>query len=116
MGGEQHGDSAFKATDLFPDLDEDINRRINHAEVRIKYWVILGVLVNVIALVGLGAPLVYYLGTMQAQAGVAIANLSKTSDAQLAMASEVQDNKYRTASVEQWAESQGYRPPPQMGK
>lgn len=100
----------IKATDLFPDLDEDIDRRIAHAETRIKYWVIIGVLANVAALIGLGAPLIYYLGSMQAQASVAIASLSKSSDQLERQQNWIRKREMKDASLEAWAKTKGYQP------
>lgn len=105
-------ETPIKATELFPDLDEDIDRRILHSETRIKYWVIVGVLVNVLAVIGLGAPLIYYLGTMQAQATAAIASLNKSDEVQDRQDRWIRDHEIRDASLEQWAQRQGYTPPP----
>lgn len=105
-------DGPIKATELFPDLDEDMDRRILHSETRIKYWVIVGVLANVIMLIGLGAPLIYYLGTMQAQATAAIASINKSNEIQDRQERWIRDHEIRDASLEQWAQGQGYTPPP----
>lgn len=47
--------------------DRDVSQRILHSETRIKNWVIGGVLANLVVLIGIGAPMVYYLGQLSAQ-------------------------------------------------
>ena len=70
-------DNPVSAFELFPGLEEDITRRIGHSETRIKNWIISGILANLVILIGIGAPLIYYLGTMQAQATTAMAQVAK---------------------------------------
>jgi hypothetical protein len=50
--------------------DRDVSQRILHSETRIKNWVIGGVLANLVILIGIGAPMVWYLGQLSAQVGV----------------------------------------------
>lgn len=58
--------------------DADVNRRIELSETRIKYWVIAGVIANLLAAISLGIPLVYYLGSLNTQTATAITKLDKS--------------------------------------
>src|SRR5215204_1288607 len=54
----------LRALDLFPDLSDEIDRRITHSETRIKYWVLVGVVVNFLIAVGAAIPVIYASGTI----------------------------------------------------
>lgn len=49
---------------MSPILSDEIDRRIQHAEQRIKFWVISGVLANVLILISATVPTVFYLGQL----------------------------------------------------
>lgn len=68
-----------ESTDAYAAFDRDVSSRLMHLETRIKYWVIAGVVTNLLALIGLGIPLVYYLGTLNAQTSAAISTVNITS-------------------------------------
>jgi len=97
-------------------LHEDMDRRILHSETRIKNWVIAGVLANLLVLIGIGAPLVYYLGSISAQSTMAITQLSETNNRLAIMDRWIRRHEVWDATVEAWMESQGYRPPPSAGR
>lgn len=46
---DERGIPQVRATDLFPELSDDIDRRIMHSETKIKLWVIGAVLANAMA-------------------------------------------------------------------
>lgn len=100
-------DNPVSAFELFPTLEEEVDRRITHSETRIKFWVISGVLANLIVLIGLGAPLVYYLGTMQAQATTAMTGLSQLTAEVEKRGSWMQEREMWEARVEAKLEAQG---------
>lgn len=92
------------------DLHEDIDRRISHSEMRIKNWVIAGVLANLLVLIGIGAPLVYYLGSISAQSVMAITQLNATQT-QLSTINEwIRRREIKDAAVEAWMQGKGFRP------
>lgn len=68
-----------ESTEAYAAFDRDVSGRLAHLETRIKYWVIAGVVTNLLALIGLGIPLVYYLGTLNAQTTAAIATVGTTT-------------------------------------
>ena len=70
----------IRARDLFPELDEDIDRRILHSETRIKYWVVAGVIANLVTLLLGGIPMVYYLGQMSEKMNMALVSNKLTTD------------------------------------
>lgn len=49
---------------MSPIMSDEIDRRIQHAEQRIKFWVISGVLANLLILIGATVPTVFYLGQL----------------------------------------------------
>ena len=49
---------------MSPILSDEIDRRIQHAEQRIKFWVISGVLANLIILLIATVPTIFYLGQL----------------------------------------------------
>jgi hypothetical protein len=96
--------------------DQDVTRRLDHAETRIKYWVVAGICANLLALVGLGIPMVYYLGTLNAQTTQALTTVN-TSAAQLSqLNSRLARLEFQAASREAWMVSQGYNPPHTPGE
>lgn len=95
----------------FPSLEDDIERRIEHSEGRIKYWVIAGILANLVALVGIGIPLVYYFGSMQAQSVSAASSLSALTNNVALNQNRLQSIEFRQQMLEVWAESEGFRAP-----
>ena len=49
--------TTLKAIDLFPGLDSDIDRRIAAAETRLKFWIVMGVLTNLLIGLSVAIPL-----------------------------------------------------------
>lgn len=97
--------------ELFPELSQDVDRRIAHAETRIKYWVVAGVLVNLVSLVIAAIPLVYYLGGVQAQTGSVAQTVQSTSTELQRRGDWMQDRELWEQSMESWAQQKGYIPP-----
>ena len=97
--------------DVYSAYDADVNRRIQHAETRIKYWVIGGVLANLLALVGLGAPLVYYLGTLNAQTTSAITTVATVNTNLSKMDDKLRELEFRQRSVMTYLKGKGFEPP-----
>lgn len=97
--------------DLFPELSQDMDRRILHAETRIKYWVVAGVLMNLLIFLSAGLPLVYYLGQIQTQARAALDTIKTTTQVVNDRNKAIQRQELWEQSIESWAESKGYKPP-----
>lgn len=106
---KQGDDFTLKATDLFPDLSDDIDRRIAHAEVRIKYWVMAGILANLLAIVLAAIPLVFYLGSIQSQTAQALSKINDTADEVDQRRVWMQNREIWEAQVQTYLEAQGFK-------
>lgn len=107
-----------KATDLFPELSNDMDRRIAHSETRLKFWVVGGVLANLIALAAIGLPMVYYAGKLveqiEADRLVAKAELIEAAERDAILAARgiwMQDRRAWELSVEPFLKDLGWTPP-----
>lgn len=80
-----------------------------HSEGRIKYWVIAGVVANLVMLITIGAPAVYYFGSMQAQSVSTLDAILKVSDQITQISKDNQNQEIRLQLLEGWASSNGYR-------
>lgn len=100
-----------KGTELFPDISDEIDRRIVHSEQRIKSWVMGGILANLMILACTAVPSVFYLGQMSQN----ISQLVSTVNENKAKIAESDDWKRKReiweSSVEQFLKPQGYDPP-----
>jgi hypothetical protein len=94
MGGILAEPPHVAATELFPELSDEIDRRISHAETRIKFWVMAGIAVNLLVAVAAAIPLVFSMGqisrdisvstsTQQAQAIELVAQRKWMADRQI---------------------------------
>lgn len=50
--------------ELYPEWSTEVDRRIAASEIRIKFWVVGGTLMNFIVAVGAAIPLIFYMGTI----------------------------------------------------
>lgn len=48
--------------ELYPEWSSEVDRRIAASEVRIKFWVVGGALVNFIVAIGAAIPMIFYMG------------------------------------------------------
>jgi len=98
--------------ELFPDLSEEIDRRIMHSETRIKYWVVGGVLVHLLTLAISVIPVVFYLGQISRDISDATNKVNalqvKSDESNTEAARWIRDRMAWEASIEQWAASKGY--------
>jgi hypothetical protein len=51
--------STLRALDVFPDLSDELDRRIGHSETRIKYWVLVGVITNFLIALSAAIPVIW---------------------------------------------------------
>lgn len=79
LGG---GNEQTRGIDIFPDISDEIDRRIQHSEQRIKTWVLGGIAANLLVAIIAAIPTIFYMGQMsrdiaqtQQQILVAIAKL-----------------------------------------
>lgn len=61
------------AEDLFPDWGVDVDRRIAASESRIKFWVLGGVITNLVVAVGAAIPLVFFFGQISRDIAATVA-------------------------------------------
>lgn len=96
----------------YDSYDADVNRRIEASESRIKYWVISGIVANLLAMMGVGIPMVYYLGTLNAQTTQAIADMNKSVLDREQQAAKISEIEYRQRSAIQFLHDKfGYQTP-----
>jgi hypothetical protein len=63
MSGERISLSPeVRGSDLFPDVSDEIDRRISHSEQRIKTWVLAGVAANLLVAITAALPMIFYVG------------------------------------------------------
>ncbi len=98
-------------TDLFPDISEEMDRRVNHSEHRIKYWIVVGILANLITLILAAIPVVFYLGQMTTTASQALATIQQQQVQLNEMRQWKEQRVLWETSAEQWMISKGYVPP-----
>jgi len=100
--------------DLFPDLSAEIDRRILHSEQRIKYWVIAGVLAQLMTLVIAVIPVIFFLGQISRDISAATLKID-SQQAQMDRKNDLYELRFRERmmwqySAEQWMRSKGYKP------
>lgn len=103
--------SDVRGLELFPDMSEEIDRRIQHSEHRIKYWIVVGVLANLITLIGAAIPMVFFLGQMTSTASQALTTIQDQQSELDTMRIWREDRNLWESSAEQWMMSKGYIPP-----
>lgn len=95
------GSDPVRGIDVFPDISDEIDRRIIHAEQRIKTWVLGGIAANLLVAILAAIPTIFYMGQMsrdiaqtQQQIVIALAAL-KDQD------SRIQENTVWRARMEE---------------
>lgn len=96
----------LRAIDLFPDLSEELDRRISHAETRVKYWVLVGVIVNFLVAVAAAVPVVYSSGQIAADIRTSLSTQQAQSVELAARAKWMEDRMIWEARVEAALEAQ----------
>lgn len=61
-----------RGNDLFPDISDEIDRRIIHSEQRIKTWVLAGIAANLIVAIIAAIPTIFYMGQISRDINQAI--------------------------------------------
>ena len=104
-------DHQVRATDLFPELSSDIDRRIQHSETRIKFWIIGGVLANLLVAMAGALPIIYSLGQMTTQFDAALKTMTQLKDDGVDADTWREERLLWEFSVEQHLRRSGYIPP-----
>lgn len=111
MEGFLHEVFPAMANEAYEAYDRDISRRLEHAETRIKYWVVAGICANLLALVGLGIPLVYYVGSMNAQTSQSLGAVAIFTNQLPTINERLSRIEFEAAARETWMTQRGYVPP-----
>lgn len=93
--------------------DRDVSQRILHSETRIKNWVIGGVLANVLVLIGVGAPMVWYLGQLSAVANVSVGTVTRLDSEVRKLREDSDRMDFRQTSMVEYLQRHGYQVPPE---
>jgi hypothetical protein len=72
----------LRLEELYPEWSSEVDRRISASEVRIKFWVVGGALMNFIVAVGASIPLIFYMGQISTNISQSSADL-KTQTSRL---------------------------------
>lgn len=97
--------------ELYPNLGDGVNQRVRDSEHRIKFWVISGILVNVVAMIMVAVPIVYYFG-QASQASIAMSQTVAKNRLDLdALQRQTQDIDTWIATAEQFLITKGFTPP-----
>lgn len=99
------------AFDIFPDLQNDIDARVQNSEVRLKNWVLAGVIANLLVAIGGAGPIVFYLGQISRDISTSLQTQQAQQVELQARAKWMQERMIWEARMEAWAESKGYKPP-----
>lgn len=82
--------------EIAKEWSEEIDRRIVTSEIRIKLWIIGGILANLLVAMGGAIPITYNLGKMTQSFDMTVDKLIESNT--------------RVDGLEDWAVDQGYRP------
>jgi hypothetical protein len=88
------------ASDLFPDWEADVDRRIAASEGRIKFWVLGGVLTNLFVAVCAAIPLIFYTGQISRDIAASLQTQQSQTVELAARAKWMQDRMIWEARVE----------------
>lgn len=103
---------AVRGVELFPDIDEEMDRRILHSEQRIKNWVLIGILSNIGILMGAGIPSVYYLGQVSRDVAMMAAKVNEQQEILDSRSKWIDDRIKWEIYAEEWMKTKGFVPPP----
>lgn len=106
----------LRALDLFPDLSEEIDRRIIHSETRIKYWVLVGVIVNFLIAIGAAIPVIWTSGQISADIRSSLQAQQSQALEMAARGKWMQDRMVWEARVEAALNAKGMRIPEENGR
>src|SRR5688572_14923029 len=87
--------SEVRGLDLFPDVSDEIDRRIGHSEQRIKFWVMAGVAANLLVAILAAIPTIFYMGQ-------ASRDISQVQGHVTVMAGEVKEQNVRIQENTIW--------------
>lgn len=108
--GFPEADGPIRANDIFPDLDEDIDRRIAYSEQRIKSWVLAGIAINLLLAISAAIPTIFYMGQISSNINQ---SLQTQRDQQIELAARakwINDRMIWEAKMEAWMNQRDGRP------
>jgi hypothetical protein len=82
-----------RGSDLFPDVSDEIDRRIAHSEQRIKTWVLAGVAANLLVAIMAALPMIFYVGQISRDINQSVAKQAEL-EAKIAT-----DDKWRNSRL-----------------
>ena len=92
--------------ELYPEWGAEVDRRIAASEIRIKFWVVGGAMVNFLVAVGAAVPLIFYTGQISNSIQQSAVDLKTQSVRLDANADWVRDRMVWEARVESALEKQ----------
>lgn len=103
---QEHGLKAMESAGYGEDIKEYINTRDALVEQRIKYWVLVSVLTQVIAIL----PIIFFLGGIYQSSNNALQMIKDTRDQMVNQQVWMRERENWETSVEMWAQEHGYQP------
>lgn len=92
-------------------FDDEVDKKISYSERGIKNWVLLGILANVLVAIAGVVPIVFYLGSMQAQFTDALNRISESNIQLKAQAIWMKDREIWEAQIEATLRERGIDTP-----
>jgi acyl CoA:acetate/3-ketoacid CoA transferase alpha subunit len=93
--------------ELYPEWSQEVDRRISASEIRIKFWVVGGALVNFIVAAGAAIPMIFYMGQISSNIAQSSADLKAQTLRIDTNAEWVRDRMVWEARVESALEKRG---------
>ena len=93
--------------ELYPEWSTEVDRRIMASEVRIKFWIVGGVLTNLLVAISAAVPLIFYVGQITQSIQQTSSSLKVQTDKLDTNAEWVRERMIWEARVESALERQG---------
>lgn|SRR5574338_903977 len=84
-----------RGVDIFPDISDEIDRRIQHAEQRIKTWVLGGIAANLVVAILAAIPTIFYMGQVSR-------DIAQASQQVTLLAANIKDHEIRIQENTIW--------------
>lgn len=101
--------NAVRGIDLFPDVSDEIDRRILHSEQRIKTWVLAGIATNLLVAILAAIPTIFYMGQISRDINQAIARQTEQQAQLVAQGKWMNDRMVWEARIEAALEQRNIR-------
>ena len=101
-----------RATDLFPDLSDEMDRRDKSTEQRIKIWILAGVAANLLVAIMAAIPTIFYMGQISSNLNQAL-QVQAEQKAELAVRAKwIQERMVWEARIEAYLDDHGMNDAP----